>query len=299
MIIIKIIKAIINFLKPDFKKVLFFLILVMPFIANWLYWKGIVKIYFPNSFLAIIFWTIIFGTTLSFCGGMTCPRGGPELERMGFTIGVLIAIIIFWLLACILTAIWNKLFSVFKQRIKLSEKKALTIILILAFLIEIIFPVLGFCLMTVEKDTRPSIDISKEWERGIIPIQEIEVHNNFFIRTAYVLPKVTVCLYDTSKKVNGSYLSSYYTDLTSDYTDYYEVRPIEREVLSLNVLQKKTIHVEVYPFSSNMQKYQPYDLMLLFYDSELIGQSYQEWINYCELLTEQDIHKAEKIKLVR
>ncbi|GAF94932.1 unnamed protein product [marine sediment metagenome] len=109
-------KAIINFIKPDLKKVIFFLILITPFVIHWLDKIGVTSIDFPETFLLYFFDGIVFATAFVICGGMMCPRGGQELEKVGNVVGYFIAGIIFWLVACFLSWVWDKIISIKRKK---------------------------------------------------------------------------------------------------------------------------------------------------------------------------------------
>lgn len=119
-------KTILNFIKPNLKKVIFFLILMMPFAMYLLDKFGDIEVVPTESMFYIyvgVFEFIVWIVVLNLCGGFQgrCSYVSETEKYVIYLVAYLVPILIFgitfWLMACFLSWAWDKIISIKRKKV--------------------------------------------------------------------------------------------------------------------------------------------------------------------------------------
>lgn len=275
-----------EFLRPTIRKIIFFLILVLPVVSNFFIEFFQVQL-IPARFvllhmcLASVFKTYVLLTrpVASIFGGYAYAGG----EEYIFAFYYLVLASIIWLLACFVKWIWTKFFNIFKTKAK-SIESLLVFVFLIAFLsIFIIWPLLiTKNAVVVEKDTRKDFLMPEGEVVEIFKLQQVILKNQSIMPVLHALPSITICMYDRDKQ-DSKFVMASYDGLDKSASE--SIRLVGRE--------EKKFFLTVIENIRNNDNGGYYDQFLIFYDAG--------WNNrdFCEELREKDIKGAEKVEIIR
>lgn len=201
-----------------------------------------------------------------------------------------------YIISCLVVVGWNKFFG---KRNKLYKNIVLAVFLILFFVFAILMPAVGK--IDTEKNF-PSVELNKErvFSGGDLKLQELTVKNNLILPVKYKLPDITVCAYDLEWKVKPMEYWTSYRDEDGNYISHsYQDTQNIFFIISLGIRKEKKIYlfnrIGMHDLDSAVfDNYKNEIDELLFFQTENVGNKKA----FCQSITEEDIKKAERIKLV-
>lgn len=289
-----------EFLKPDLKKIIVLLILLLPLTTFSLPslppQLDIINMFFKENYM-IAFPSVM---TACFLGGYDC--GGWRIsEPIAYLIIFSITILFWYFVSCIIISVWNRCFNTFGEKKNRYEKIAVKYLVILFVLIAIIIPVIGSFLVAAEIKTRKGISVDEVF-RSTYPIgtnlQEIKLRNHFFLPISYKLPDVTFCIYDADENFKIGDLVFYRTE---DGKYIADMDKYHRNVIVVSPFGETKVYLNRIggnPMGKGYEKFknysrEKYDEILLLTN---VGMNNY---NYCYDAKEEDIVVSEKIKILK
>jgi len=296
----------VEFLKPNLKKILVMVGIAFPAIF------GLAGIFFrfnllPPKFLFLnewiiisgafygIFASLIFTPIIMFCGLESCPS---YIFLFAQIFSCVIGMLIGYILSSLIVFVWDKLFSYFGRTGKLFKIIIPLAFLILLLILLILFPIVSYSFVHVEKTAAAEIVREKLAGGGDLRLQELIIRNNFIYPIDYQLPSVTICIYDTEGNLN---VRGY--DIGYRYNDggfVEDVDKFQRNVVFIKPGKEIKIYLQRFGTgisnswndpAIDVYKRESDELLLL----ENVGFNNKD---YCSNIKEKDIDKAEKIKIV-
>lgn len=291
----------IQFLKPDLKKLVILLIILSPVIlftfslpAQFYLWDNL---YNQLGVIVIIPFIIV---SMIFFGGF--DTGGGLFQSLAYsnisTLATYLIGIVFWyVISCVIATGWNLLFKSFSKNSKTYEK-AIVISFFTIFAVLVIMPSIATYSLVTEKTTRQNISMDElvffrdpetQQIRGDIKLQEIKLKNNFIFPASYQLPDVTACLYDSERNLKVGYSVAYKTEDSSFIEDLV---PTHRDMIVVQPNTETKIYLCRFTGVEYGADYKNCDQVLLLSNVGMDNYSYYDYI------TEEDILRSEKIKIL-
>ena len=294
-----------EFFKPTKGKIILTLIFFIPiiilifFIFKELYLDRVFLLKFFILKKIFSFLVGIFGIFMMFfmavqgCAGdvgdiTSC--GNAVNQSISFVLASIIFIIFTYFVSCFIVAGWNKLFERFGKRAKLYKAIILIFFISLFLIFSVLLPLIGH--ITIEKSSLPT-ELNKEQ----IFSQELTIKNNLILPVEYKLPYLTVCAYDTEKKVRPTLYGLDYKYEDGSYISHsWQSTSGSIYIIRLGAKEEKKTYIYG---ETTLERYERYyanglDELLLF---ENIGLSNDP--QYCMNITEEDRNKVEKIRVVK
>lgn len=302
----------IQFLKPDLKRIIVLLIILIPLLvsklspftgsnlpypAQFYVWDIFISLWGTIVMIPFVFFSIIF------FGGWDVGGGLFPYSNISDSVMYLIGSIFWYVISCVIVTVWDGLIKS-KSFGKISKKneKAIMISLITVFVVlVIIMPTIATSSIVMEKTTRQNISMEellyvwspeKQPVREDVRLQEIRIKNNFIFPASYQLPDVTACMYDTEKSLILEYSVSYKTEdgrSISDMNSYDQNIIIVQPYAETRVYLCKFLGIN----PSIKPDYENCNQVLLFTNVGMDNHS------YCDYVTEEDILRSEKIKILK
>jgi len=271
---------IIDFFKPNLRKIIFFVIIILPFL-------GLTfppQFYLINGYISLV--RTLYGIPYMIVGcillnGNCMDLGFPSAEEVRFASTILLLLIIFWsyFVSVVLVYIWDKVFSRFGERAKLYEK----IIAFIVIAIIAVSSVLNQSFITITSNTKVTVSSSEIDRDGVL--EELIIKNNFPLSASYELPDVTACVYSDIEKKSFMYYAEYKTDKgwVREQTE-----PPTPNAIMLKPFEEVHVYLTTYLALNDFQGNQVLLLRNVGMDN----------MNYCAQMTEKDIVSADKIKII-
>lgn len=204
------------FLKPDLKKLIVFLVLIIPLIF-WSFSLHPLPVQFDLLNMYLIQNYIIATPSLisaCFLGGYDC--GGWRVPTsVAYMIIYSVTILFWYLISCIAVSFWNKILRGFGKKSSQYEKKIVKYMMISIVLVALILPAIGSFFVIAEIKTRQSMNLEEVF-RNTYPegtnLQEVKIRNYFFFPVSYELSNDTVCLYDADENFKIGIMAFYRTE---------------------------------------------------------------------------------------
>lgn len=296
-----------KFLKPNLKKSLVALAISFPAIF------GLISLFFKFGLLSPKFlylneWIIvshgIINRVLYSLSTILCELGNCSnfFARM---FGYLVFILISYALSCLIVLGWDKIFSYFGEKARIFKIIILIILLISILGLLILWPIVSYSFINVEKVT--STAILKEniscGEKKVL--QELTIKNNSIFPIDYELPDITTCVYDSEGNLAPKGYSIFYGYKSGDFVR--DVDKYHRNVVYIKPKEEIKIYLQRFGRGLNGVSmevcWEPSaeDLKLLneFDEILLISNVGFDNIDYCSKITEEDIVNAKKIRIAQ
>lgn len=271
---------IIEFFKPNLRKIIFFIIVIFPFLGL----TPPPQFYLINGYISIVsalaaFPYIIIGCIL--VGGKCMDMGIPSDAEVRFAFAVLFLLTIFfaYFISLILVYIRDKVFIRFGEKAKSYERNAVVVI----FAIAAIFPTVSQFVVIVSRDTKLSVTSEEVDREGVL--EELTVRNIFPLPVKYILPDVTACVYNKNGNRAFRYTAEYRTD--KDWVRRQTEPPTPNAILLMPFKETK-VYLTTYSSSNNWQG----DQILLLHN---IGMDNED---SCERKMGEKLIGTHKIKII-
>lgn len=295
-------KAIKQFLKPDFRKVILLLLILIPFVSGF---TGLVSlppqfdflnnyIFTKSNRINLIQYPMYLILFRGF-GYMPDSQISEEVVISAFIISALIGLFFWYVLICIVVSLWKEFFRIFGSKARLFEGMTVIIVVSLFVFQAILLPSEIYNSISINVNTRHDININEAFEDST-KLQELTIRNSSDSATNYKLPGVTACLYNTENKSLGYYFLEYVDDKAIVVG---EAGCCRGAIIPLSpnsetkIYTQGTINSKSYGASVEAYKAE-FDEILMLKNSEHDGYNYA-----CSDLTEEQISRAEKIKITR
>lgn len=311
----------IQFLKPDLKRIIVLLIIFSPLIKFFLP----SSVQFPSQLYLWDTYIYLWGNIVSipflivliiFFGGWDV--GGGLFQSLAYSIindivTYSIGIMFWYVISCVIVAGWNRLFKSLGNSSKRYEKTIIISITVFAVLVIIVIPTIATSSVEMKKTTRQNISMDEllylnnleelyfnpeKQPIEDVRLQEIRIKNNFIFPASYQFPNITACLYDTEEDLQLGYSVKYKTE---DGRYIEEMNPSHQNVIIVQPNTETRIYLCSFGLISAMSNlsssvepnYENYDQVLLITNVGM--NSYVYGFN----ATEEDILRSEKIKILK
>lgn len=295
-----------QFLKPDLKRIIVLLVILIPLIKFILYPSA----QFPAQFHLWDTYINVWGTLLMIpfiivsmilFGGFDVGGGLLPYSNISDTVTYLIGIVFWYFISCVIATGWNHFFKSLGKNSKKYEKTTIISLTTVFVVLVIIMPTIATSFIVTEKTTRQNISMDELvsiWDPVKQPVsedirlQEIRIRNNFIFPTSYQLPDVTACLYDTEGNSKFGYSVAYKTE---DGRFIRDINPSNQNVIIVQPNAEARIYLCRFLGLSitGRSDYENCDEVLLLTNVGMDNYS------YCYYATEEDILRSGKIKILK
>jgi len=302
----------IQFLKPDLKRIIVLLIILLPLIisklspftgsnlpypAQFYVWDSFISLWGTIVMIPFIFVSMIF------FGGWDVGGGLFPYSSSSDSVTNLIGSMFWYVISCVIVTAWDGLIESesFGKNSKKNEKAIIISLVIIFTVLVIIMPTIATSFVVMEKTTRQNISMDEllyVWNpeeqpvREDIRLQEIRIKNNFIFPASYQLPDVTACMYDTEKNLILEYSVLYKTE---DGRSIRDMNSYDQNIIIVQPYAETRVYLCEFLGINPSRKpdYENCDQVLLFTNVGMDNHSYYDYV------TEEDILRSEKIEILK